>query len=193
MICSFRKQSIRGFTPPASETYLALQMCFSEFWFSCFGRSFVIFVDEWLMQIKCLIMIFLWISEKDTPEPKKDPQAEKPKSAPASGITGCDSFLSNNSTQLMTVTSTGFLHQAYVGFDNKKAAQILIGLFRVPKTITLFKTFLVKMSFHSPQQKLSRVNSCRGFCDMLLGPGKTNWPIAEYRIPNNNPRSLCES
>ena len=28
---------------------------------------------------------------------------------------------------------------------------------------------------------------------LLLGAGKTNWPIADQRVPNNDPRSLCES
>ena len=33
----------------------------------------------------------------------------------------------------------------------------------------------------------------RRLLGLLLGTGKTNWPIADRRAPSNDPRSLCEN
>ena len=40
------------------------------------------------------------------------------------------------------------------------------------------------------KRKLGRVNFCKDFCDCYRG---RNWPIAEWHVPSDNPRSLCEA
>ena len=46
-------------------------------------------------------------------------------------------------------------------------------------------------SLKKTRRKLGRVNFCKGFWDGYWGQGK-NWPIADRRVPSNDPRSLCE-
>ena len=80
---------------------------------------------------------------------------------------------------MMTVTSTGFLHQAYVGFDKKKAAPNFNWSFSSSKNSHFMQNLSCENEFSFTTVETEPSDLSQWLLGLLLGTGKTNWPIAE--------------